>query len=71
MTIMVDLTRDQDGCLRARLLDAVVGRSAPPTGPGGKPSLTGSPGRLNRPLSTRFAAMPTPFATRCPTRSRP
>ena len=27
MTIMVDLTRDQDGCLHARLLDAVVGRS--------------------------------------------
>jgi transposase len=24
---MVDLTRDQDGCLHARLLDAVVGRS--------------------------------------------
>ena len=24
---MVDLTRDEDGCLRARLLDAVVGRS--------------------------------------------
>jgi len=28
VTIMVDLTRDQDGCLHARLLDAVVGRSA-------------------------------------------
>ena len=27
VTIMVDLTRDQDGCLQARLLDAVVGRS--------------------------------------------
>jgi transposase len=27
VTIMVDLTRDQAGCLRARLLDAVVGRS--------------------------------------------
>ncbi len=27
VTIMVDLTRDQDGCLYARLLDAVVGRS--------------------------------------------
>ena len=27
VTIMVDLTRDQDGCLHARLLDAVVGRS--------------------------------------------
>ena len=24
---MVDLTRDQPGCLRARLLDAIVGRS--------------------------------------------
>src|SRR3954453_9670818 len=24
---MVDLTRDQDGCLHARLLDAVAGRS--------------------------------------------
>ena len=28
VTIMVDLTRDQDGCLHARHLDAVVGRSA-------------------------------------------
>ena len=27
VTVMVDLTRDQDGCLHARLLDAVVGRS--------------------------------------------
>jgi transposase len=27
VTIMVDLTRDQAGCLHARLLDAVVGRS--------------------------------------------
>jgi len=27
VTIMVDLTRDQDGCLHARLLDAVIGRS--------------------------------------------
>lgn len=27
VTIMVDLTRNQDGCLHARLLDAVVGRS--------------------------------------------
>ncbi|HKH56386.1 MAG TPA: ISL3 family transposase [Propionibacteriaceae bacterium] len=27
VTIMVDLSRDQDGCLHARLLDAVVGRS--------------------------------------------
>jgi transposase len=27
VTIMVDLTRDQAGCLRARLLDAIVGRS--------------------------------------------
>src|SRR5215213_3812387 len=27
VTIMVDLTRDQDGCLHAQLLDAVVGRS--------------------------------------------
>ena len=27
MTIVVDLTPDQDGCLHARLLDAVVGRS--------------------------------------------
>jgi len=27
VTIMVDLTRDQHGCLHARLLDAVVGRS--------------------------------------------
>jgi transposase len=27
VTIMVDLTRDQDGCLHARLLDAVAGRS--------------------------------------------
>src|SRR5829696_8464621 len=27
VTIIVDLTRDQDGCLHARLLDAVVGRS--------------------------------------------
>jgi transposase len=27
VTIMVDLTRDQDGCLHARLLDAVVGQS--------------------------------------------
>ena len=27
VTIMVDLTRDQDGCLHARLLDAVVRRS--------------------------------------------
>jgi transposase len=27
VTIIVDLTRDQAGCLRARLLDAVVGRS--------------------------------------------
>jgi transposase len=27
VTIMVDLTRDQDGCLQARLLDAVAGRS--------------------------------------------
>src|SRR5829696_2307063 len=27
VTIMVDLTRDQDGCVHARLLDAVVGRS--------------------------------------------
>ena len=27
VTIMVDLTRDQAGCLQARLLDAVVGRS--------------------------------------------
>jgi transposase len=27
VTIMVDLARDQDGCLHARLLDAVVGRS--------------------------------------------
>jgi len=27
VTIMVDLTRDQDGCLHARLLDAVVGRA--------------------------------------------
>jgi transposase len=27
VTIMVDLPRDQDGCLHARLLDAVVGRS--------------------------------------------
>ena len=26
VTIMVDLTRDQAGCLHARLLDAVVGR---------------------------------------------
>jgi len=27
VTVMVDLTRDADGCLRARLLDAVQGRS--------------------------------------------
>ncbi|MDQ3094910.1 MAG: transposase, partial [Actinomycetota bacterium] len=27
VTVMVDLTRDADGCLRARLLDAVPGRS--------------------------------------------
>jgi transposase len=27
VTMMVDLSRDQDGCLHARLLDAVVGRS--------------------------------------------
>jgi transposase len=27
VTIMVDLSRDQAGCLHARLLDAVVGRS--------------------------------------------
>lgn len=27
VTVMVDLTRDPDGCLRARLLDAVQGRS--------------------------------------------
>ena len=27
VTIMVDLTRDQHGCLHARLLDAVIGRS--------------------------------------------
>jgi transposase len=27
VTIMVDLARDQDGCVHARLLDAVVGRS--------------------------------------------
>jgi transposase len=27
VTIIVDLSRDQDGCLHARLLDAVVGRS--------------------------------------------
>jgi hypothetical protein len=27
VTIMVDLARDQAGCLHARLLDAVVGRS--------------------------------------------
>jgi hypothetical protein len=27
VTIMVDLSRDQDGCVHARLLDAVVGRS--------------------------------------------
>jgi len=27
VTIIVDLTRDQDGCLHARLLDAAVGRS--------------------------------------------
>jgi transposase len=27
VTVIVDLTRDQDGCLHARLLDAVVGRS--------------------------------------------
>jgi transposase len=27
VTIIVDLSRDQDGCLQARLLDAVVGRS--------------------------------------------
>ncbi len=27
VTVMVDLTRDQDGCVHARLLDAVVGRS--------------------------------------------
>jgi transposase len=27
VTIMVDLSRDQDGCLHARLLDAVLGRS--------------------------------------------
>jgi transposase len=28
VTIIVDLTRDQDGCLHARHLDAVVGWSA-------------------------------------------
>jgi len=27
VTVMVDLTRDADGCLHARLLDAVQGRS--------------------------------------------
>jgi transposase len=27
VTVMVDLIRDKDGCLHARLLDAVVGRS--------------------------------------------
>ena len=27
VTVMVDLTRDADGCLHARLLDAVHGRS--------------------------------------------
>jgi len=49
VTIMVDLTRDQDGCLHARLLDAVVGRSEPPIRPGCRPNPTDSPRPSNRP----------------------
>ena len=44
VTIMVDLTRDQDGCLHARLLDAVVGRS----GTVYKAWLTGPTRRVHR-----------------------
>ena len=43
VTIMVDLTRDQAGCLHARLLDAVVGRS----GSVYKAWLKTQPGRLH------------------------
>jgi hypothetical protein len=45
VTIMVDLTRDQDGCLHARLLDAVVGRSgtAYKTWPAGGPVVADEP----------------------------
>ena len=67
---MVDLTRDQDGCLHARLLDAVVGRS----GTAYKTWLKSPTRRVHRRHRAgrawiRSAATRTRSMTSCPTRS--
>ena len=64
VTGMVDLSRDQHGRVRARLLDLVPGRS----GPAYRAWLDARDGdlpgrRRSRPRSTRSAATPTPCAT--------
>jgi transposase len=70
VTGMVDLTRDQHGCLHARLLDVVPGRS----GTAYAAWLQAQPDSFVAAVQTAaldpFRVTPTRSATNCPTRSR-
>jgi hypothetical protein len=70
VTIMVDLSRDQAGCLHARLLDAVVGRSGSVYKAWLKTNPRSSSMASTTPPWTRSAAMPTRFMTASLTRWR-
>ncbi len=61
VTVLVDLSRDEDGYMRARLLDAVPGRSGRVFADWLSPSRASrSPSPSSTPLWTRSAAAPTP-----------
>jgi transposase len=70
VTVMVDLSRDQAGCLHARLLDAVVGRSGSVYRAWLKAQPEGFIDGVEQAAWIRSAATPTPSTTSSRTRSR-
>ncbi len=70
VTCMVDLTRDANGQVRARLLDLVLGRSGPATPAGSTPERRSSGSGSSTRRSIRSGGTPTRCATRCRTRCR-
>ncbi|WP_407659559.1 hypothetical protein [Kineococcus indalonis] len=67
VTSIVDLTRDQDGRIHARLLDVTSAAPGRFTPIGSEPRPATSSTASPTPHSTRSAATPTPSAPSCPT----
>ena len=67
---MVDLSRDANGEITARLLDLVLGRSGPSYGRLDHQVAGAVPGRDQARRARPVPATPTPWATTCPTRCR-